>query len=78
MIYNGEFQSLIGRLQTTASATASRIPSPFQSLIGRLQTYSRQFLHLYLNPFQSLIGRLQTVRGQSYYNLTGLISIPHR
>ena len=56
----GQFQSLIGRLQTDARIKALKVESEFQSLIGRLQTLLEWEDREGFKQFQSLIGRLQT------------------
>ena len=73
-----EFQSLIGRLQTTNPKSNQYTSIRFQSLIGRLQTTTYIISHLATLVFQSLIGRLQTKTACSETDSGDLVSIPHR
>ena len=55
------FQSLIGKIQTVASATLNiSVVGVFQSLIGKIQTINTRSKWLKPYLFQSLIGKIQT------------------
>ena len=74
----GEFQSLVGKLETPLRFIKESLKSPFQSLVGKLETKNPRKHKAKGIEFQSLVGKLETFSSNPLQSNTYNVSIPCR